>query len=146
MKFTDALRDRATARMILDPSAHKYVTGSEEEQQEARQAWHLQRFTHQVMSRDDLVEIPRSRLQSLRGTRLLEDTETGNFYVVRRDGLIDLEYIPNAVAYYCAADGTPVLLERPQASFPATRAELEQRRAERERRRVNRTRRQVKRR
>ena len=145
MKFTDALRDRAAARMILDPADPKYVTGSEEERKEARQAWYRQRFTAQVMSRDDLEEIPRANLHPLRGPRLLEDTATGAFYVPRRDGLIDLDYIPDAVAYYVDPAGTPVLLERPTGGAKS-RAELEQRRAERERRRnAPRPRRQVKR-
>lgn len=145
MKFTDALRDRAAARMILDPADARFATGSEAERAEARRQWYRARFTHEVLSRDDLVEIPRANLRPLRG-RLLEDTEDGNFYLPRRDGLIDLDYIPNAVAYYCAADGTPVLLERPGGGLPQTRQELAQRKAEREQRRnAPRPRRQVKR-
>jgi len=144
VKFTDALRDRAAARMILDPADARFVAGTEEERTKARQEWHRQRFAHQVMS-SDLVEIPRAHLQPLRGPRLLEDTATGDFYVPRRDGLIDMEYVKNAVAYFCAADGTPVLLERP--SGVKSRAELEQVRGEREQRRnAPRPRRQVKRR
>ena len=134
MKFTDALRDRAAARMILDPADARYVTGSEEERTKARQEWLRARFTHQVMS-SDLEEIPRANLRPLRGPRVLEDTETGDFYFVRLDGMIDMDFVKSAVAYYCAGDGTPVLLERPPGGMPQTRAELERRRAEREQRR-----------
>lgn len=120
--------------MILDPADHRLVVGSEEERKEARQEWLRARFTHQVMS-SDLEELPRSRLQPLRGPRVLEDTESGDFYFVRLDGMIDMDFVKSAVAYYCAADGTPVLLERPPGGMPQTRQEFEQRRAEREQRR-----------
>jgi hypothetical protein len=111
------------------------VVGSEQERAQARAEWRTQKFTYQVLSRDDLEEIASSRLQPLRGTRLLEDVETGDFYVVRRDELIDLDFVTNAAAYYCAGDGTPVLLERPSSGVK-TRAELEARRAELELRRA----------
>ena len=134
MRITDALRDRAIARLVLDPADARFVTGSEEERAKARAEWHRQRFISQVLG-SDLEEIPRARLQPLRGPRLLEDTETGSFYVPRRDGLIDLDYVKSAVAYYCDPTGAPVLLERPPGALPQTRQELEERRAEREQRR-----------
>lgn len=61
-----------------------------------------------------------------------EDTRTGEFYVARRDGLIDLTYT-SAVAYYVGPSGVPVLLERPHGI--KSRAELERHQAEREERR-----------
>ena len=84
------------------------------------------------MTNSDLEEIPPERLQHLGPARLLEDVTTGDFYSPRRDGLVDLDYVTNAVAYYLTAGGQ-ILLERP--SGVKNRAELEQRQAEREQRR-----------
>ena len=131
MKLTDALKDRAATRLILDPADPRYVTGSEEERVEARREWLRARLTHDVLS-SKLPEIPRSRLQPVRGLRgMLEDTEspTGDYYVVYRGASVDLSFAENIVAYYFDAAGVPVLLERPTGV--KSRAELEQRRAER---------------
>ena len=82
--------------------------------------------------RSGLEEIPRSNLEPFRfGT--LEDTTTGTFYQPRRDGLIDFNYVKNAIAFYVDRAGLPVLLER--SNGPQTRAELEAREDEREQRR-----------
>ena len=131
MKLTDALKDRAAARLILDPADPRYVTGSEEERAEARREWLRARFTHDVLS-SKLPEIPRSRLQPVRGLpRTLEDTESrdGDYYTVYRGTSVDLNFAENIVAYYFDSSGVPVLLERPTGV--KSRAELERRRAER---------------
>lgn len=131
MRIVDALKDRVALATLLDPSDPKYVTGSEEDRQQARAEWHRHRYIAEVM-RSDLTEVPRSNLEPFRH-RTLEDTTTGTFYQPRLDGLIDLNYIPDAIAYYIDASGLPVLLEEP--SGPKTRAELEQYQAAREQRR-----------
>lgn len=135
MKFTDALRDRAAARIVLDPGDARYVTGSDEDQAKARAEWHRARFTHEVLS-SKLEEIPRSRLQPVRGMRgMLEDTDSrdGDYYVVHRGTSVDLTFAENLVAYYFDPAGVPVLLERPNGI--RSRAELEKRKAERAERR-----------
>ena len=131
MKLTDALKDRAAARMILDPADPRFVTGSEEERAKVRAEWFRARFTHDVLS-SKLEEIPRSNLQPVRGLpRTLEDTESrdGDYYTVYRGASVDLSFAENIVAYYFDPAGVPVLLERPTGV--KSRAELEQRRAER---------------
>ena len=133
--MTDALKNRGMARMVLDPADPRFVTGSEEERAQARREWLRARFTHEVLS-SKLPEIPRSRLQPVRGLpRTLEDTESrdGDFYVVYRGASVDLSFTEHLAAYYFDSSGVPVLLERP--SGVKSRAELEQRRAEREQRR-----------
>jgi hypothetical protein len=132
MKITDALRDRTALSALLDTADPRHVTGSPEDRQRARDQWHRHRYTAQVM-RSDLEEIPRKEIAPLR-FGLVEDTSTGAFYRPRRDGLVDLEYMTNAVAYYVDAAGSPVLLERPPG--PQNRAEFERRQAERERRKA----------
>lgn len=145
INVVEALRDRATASVILDPADPRFETGSAEDRAKARAEWRRARFVHQVVN-SGLQEIPRSRLQPLRGARLLEDTETGSFYVERRDGLIDLEYVPDAVGYYSDSTGLPILLEHP-SSGAKSRAEMEQLQAKREQRRnAAKPRRQAKRR
>ena len=131
MKIADMFIDRAALTELLDPASPRFVTGSEDDKKQAREEWRRQRFIADVM-RSDLTEIPRSNLEPFR-YRTLEDTTTGTFYEPRLDGLIDLSYIPAAVAYYIDGSGLPVLLEEPHG--PKTRAELEARQAEREQRR-----------
>jgi hypothetical protein len=131
MKITDALRDRAQLAQLLDPASSIYVEGSEESRKEAREAWHRHRFVGQVMS-SSLEELPRSDL-SFGRFGIVEHVPTGRLFRLRRDGLIDLEFVPNAVAFYCDETGLPILLE--PAPGAATRAEAEQRQAAREARR-----------
>ena len=120
----------STITEFLDPSHERYATGTPEDRERARREWRQNRFTAQVMS-SGMNEIPRSDIAALR-FGVVEDTRTGTFYRVRRDGLIDLEWT-NANAYFVDAAGAPVLLEQPPG--PKNRAELEQREAEREARR-----------
>jgi hypothetical protein len=112
---------------MLDPSHPVFVTGTPQEQAQARVEWRRQRFTAQVM-RSNLEEIPRSDLASIH-TGLLEDVRDGTFYRPRRDEVADLDHTPSAVAYFVDSRGNPILLERP--SGVKSRAELEQRRADR---------------
>lgn len=116
---------------VLDPADARYVTGSEEDKKQARAEWYRARFITEVM-RANLEEIPRADLQEHRHLGL-EDTRTGEFYVARRDGLVDLAFVPAAVAYFTDLSGLPILLEKP--SGPQNRAELEQLKADREARR-----------
>ena len=82
-------------------------------------------------------EIPRTDLERrLPGT--LEDRGKGKLYRPRLDGLIDLDYIPTAIAYFVDGAGLPVLLEAPTG--PKTVAELEAHRAAKEQARAERLR------
>ena len=95
MKITDALRDRAALKALLDPADARYVTGSPEDRKRAAEEWHRHRYAAQVM-RSDMEEIPRSEVAPFRFG--VVRTRTGSFYRPRRDGLVDLEHT-NALAY-----------------------------------------------
>jgi hypothetical protein len=132
MNIADVFKDRAAAKLLLDPSHPRFVTGSEADQAKARAQWRADRFLHQLMS-SDLSEIPRSDLRPFR-PGVLEDQRTGQFWKPHRGELVDLTYLPGAAAYFIAADGHPVVLEKPPG--PQTRDELEARRAANEQRRA----------
>lgn len=115
----------------IDPADRRFVEGSEEDRRRAREQWHRSRFEAEVM-RSGLTEIPRANLRPVMRA-MLEDDRDGTFYLPRRDQLVDITFT-NAVAFFAAADGSLVLLERP-AGMVKNRLELEQRQAEREARR-----------
>jgi hypothetical protein len=131
VKLGEVLKDRAAMKALLDPSDPRYVVGTEADRAKARDEWHAHRILAQLM-RSDLEEVRRADLRPFR-FGLLEHERTGRFYQRHRGALVELHYVPNAVAWFVAADGSPVVLEKP--SGPQTRAELEQQQAERAQRR-----------
>jgi hypothetical protein len=118
--------DRASLATLLDPSNAVYVEGDEQSRKQARDAWHRHRYVGQVMS-SSLEELPASTLKP-RPFGILEG-EDGRLYRPRRDGLIDVSYVPTAIAYFCDSTGLPILLE--PAPGAATRAEAEEQQAAR---------------
>ncbi len=109
----------STIRDFLDPGHARYATGTPEDRERARREWRQTRFTAQVMS-SGMNEIPRSDIAPMR-FGVVEDTRTGTFYRVRRDGLVDLDWT-NATAYFVDAGGTPILLEPPTGAKDPSRA------------------------
>ena len=115
-----------------DPTDPIFEVGSLEDREAARREWRLHRYIGEVM-RSDLEEIPRSSL-IFRRFGIVEDTTSSRLYRVRNDnGPVDLQYVPDAAAFYCDRNGVPVLLEKPPG--PQTVDELEEQRAKREKQR-----------
>lgn len=117
-------------RATLDHADPIFVTGTPEQQQQARAEWRRQRFTAEVM-KSKLQELPRSVLDF--GRYMITNTKTGHLYQPVSGDSVDLSYSPAAVAYYISAAGDPVLLERPTG--PQTTTELEAQQVARQQRR-----------
>jgi hypothetical protein len=118
-----------SVRMTIDPSDPRFVTGTAQEQQQARAEYRRQ-LAIAIAMWSGLPEIPSSDLKLLR-FGLIEDLASGNFYFAV-GGEVDPKH-SSAVGFYLTAAGDPVYLERP-ARPPQNRAELEQQQAEREQR------------
>lgn len=129
MGITTMLRGE---RPVVDLNDPRLVTGSPEAQKEAREELRRHTFARKVMG-SGRVEIPRAELDFQR-FGIIEHVASphGDYY--RATGG-DPDYLPNATAYYFAADGQPVLLA-PVAESPRSRAERERIEQEREARRA----------
>jgi hypothetical protein len=133
MKIVAALKDRAELARVLDPNHPRLVTGTPEEQAQARRQWMRQRFISQVVN-SDLREIPRSEL-AFKKRGIIEHVASpdGDWYVPVR-GNVDLMYANDAIAYYVTASEDVVVLERAPGRVTSRRA-YEEHLAEQEARR-----------
>ena len=123
------LKDIRKTQELLDPSSSRFVTGTAEEQEEARREWRRHMLIREVV-RSDRVEIPRAELVSRR-FGILEHESTGSY-----DRAVggDPQFLRHAEWYFVTEAGDVLLLERP-SSGPQSRQELEQLEADREARR-----------
>jgi hypothetical protein len=122
------MRSKINATRLLDPNDPKYVTGSQEEQKQAREDWRRAMRVRKVVA-SDRTEIPRAKLKQ--GPFGLLEHDDGTYY---RPVGGDPDHLPDAHHYYVTENGDIVLLE-PPASGPKTRAELEQQQRDRDERR-----------
>lgn len=118
---------RTTA--MLDPNAPELVSGSPEDQKQAREeAKRRQRLG--VVQRANLPELRRAELETHRLGLL--HTPTGDLYVIERGELHDASHT-TAAAYYVTGAEDVQLLKRPDG--PQSLDELAAKRAERDARR-----------
>jgi hypothetical protein len=127
VRIVGALKDRATLQAVLDPTNPKLVTGTPEEQDQARREWKRHERIRQIVT-SAKTEIPRSEVVFERFW--IEHEPSGDFYCPFAG---DPEFADDVPAYYVAASGEPIMLQR--THNPANRAELEQSRRAREERR-----------
>ncbi len=121
-------------RPITDVNDQRLVTGTPEEQAQARREWQRHRRATEILKHPKLTEIPRSEFTF--GRYVIEHTASANGdYYLAFGG--DPGFIgDDVVASYVTATGDPVLLQRTRN--PSSRAELERMRAQREERKATR--------
>ncbi len=117
MRIVDALKNRYTARQLLDPNDHALIAGTVEERQAAWRDYRRHERIRGIVS-SGKTEIPRSELEF--GRRWITHEPTGAFFRVW-DG--DPQFAGDDVpAYFVNDAGDPILLER--ATNPGSRADL----------------------
>ena len=133
MKIVHALRPRNT--LIVDPNDPRLVTGTPDEQRQARREYERARIARHIIATKE--ELPLSELDfEALGGRLIEHVASrdGDFY--RMFGGDPGHAGDDVTTYFINAAGDPVMLQR--ATNPSSRTELEQKQAAKAQRRAER--------